>query len=319
MSYSFLNLAEEVLETAKKQENIFALTHEEIWQKAGEYNLQAKCNSSGKTPWKSIQAQIYCDMKTERTLFVKASSHPVRFALKKYVSEGMPIPEPKPSHKKEKTESSFNERELHPLLSRFVGVDPHFRCYTKTIYHEESNKHKRGQNHWLHPDLMGVYFPFDSYQTGTLDIIKSFYESKMKLFSFEMKKEITTSSLRECFFQAVSNSSWANEGYLVALKYEQNDDLIEEMRRLNNSFGIGFIQLDALNVDQSVILIPAKCRDQIDWDTLDRLIEENPNVKSFVDSINEDVSLQKVKNKNEYDEILTDEKIMTWVKEKKIK
>jgi hypothetical protein len=141
----------------------------------------------------------------------------------------------------------------------------------------------------------------------------------MKLFSFEMKKEITTSSLRECFFQAVSNSSWANEGYLVALKYEQNDDLIEEMRRLNNSFGIGFIQLDALNVDQSVILIPAKCRDQIDWDTLDRLIEENPNVKSFVDSINEDVSLQKVKNKNEYDEILTDEKIMTWVKEKKIK
>lgn len=43
MFYSFLNFAEEVLETARKQENILALIHEDIFQKSDEYNLQAKC------------------------------------------------------------------------------------------------------------------------------------------------------------------------------------------------------------------------------------------------------------------------------------
>lgn len=318
MSYSFLQLSKEVLETAEKREGLLALSHEEIWTKAGEYNLQDKCNSSGKTPWKSIQAQIYVDLKRNpKSAFVKVKGRPVRFGLKKFVSENQDVPQidvVKPAKKS----SSYNERDLHPLLTSFVFSSPHFHCYTKTIYHEFSAKHGKGQNHWLHPDLIAVYFPFDSYQIGTLDIIKSFYESKMKLYSFEMKKEITASTLRECFFQAVSNSSWANEGYLVALNYDQDDDVVEEMQRLNNAFGIGFIKLDAENVDQSTVLIPAKFHEQIDWDTLDRLIEENPNVKDFVDSINEDVSLKKIKNKNEYDEILDAEKIGKWIKEKGI-
>jgi hypothetical protein len=34
-----------------------------------------------------------------------------------------------------------------------------------------------------------------------------------------MKKELNFSNLRESYFQAVSNSSWANEGYLVTAEY----------------------------------------------------------------------------------------------------
>jgi hypothetical protein len=33
------------------------------------------------------------------------------------------------------------------------------------------------------------------------------------------------SNVRECFFQAVSNSSWANFGYLVAAEIEGQDTL----------------------------------------------------------------------------------------------
>ena len=38
---------------------------------------------------------------------------------------------------------------------------------------------------------------------------------------------------------ALSNSSWANYGYLVT--FEINEDLDEEMKLLNNAFGIGII------------------------------------------------------------------------------
>lgn len=318
MSYSFIKLAEEVLCEAKERDGILALSHTEIWEMAKKYGLQNKCETSGKTPWQSICAQIYVDMKDNpKSVFTKVGTRPVRFGLKKFVPPDKAFV-PSVNVEKKSVKEPFLERDLHPLLTKFVYSNSHFHCYAKTIYHETSVKHKKGQNHWLHPDLMAVYFPFDSYQTGTLDIIKSFYESKMKLFSFEMKKEITASTLRECYFQAVSNSSWANEGYLVALKYDQDDDFREEMQRLNNSFGIGFIQLDSANIEQSCILIPAKIHEQIDWDSLDRLIEENPDVKNFVDSINGDVLLQKVKNKNEYDEILSDTDMAKWIKDKGI-
>ena len=59
------------------------------------------------------------------------------------------------------------------------------------------------------------------------------------LYSYELKKKIDNDyELKKCFFQAVSNSNWSNKGYLVA--FEINEDLKDEMARLNNSFGIGF-------------------------------------------------------------------------------
>lgn len=318
MAYTLLNLVEDVLNEAYKRENLLALSHIEIWKKAEEYGINKKLETTGKTPWNSIAAQLYVNIRdNENSLFIKIKGHPTRFALKQFVTNAE-IPSKKMVETVKKIEASYNERDLHPLLTKFVYSNNHFHCFTKTIFHETSTKHKKGQNHWLHPDLIAVYFPFDSYQTGTLDIIKSFYESKMKLFSFEMKKDITYSSLRECFFQAVSNSSWANEGYLVALNFDEDNELFEEMQRLNNSFGIGFIQLNSEFIEQSKIIIPARSKEQIDWDALDRLIEENPDVKQFVDSVNEDVSLQKVKNKSEYDEIFDDVKMSKWIKEKGI-
>lgn len=46
-------------------------------------------------------------------------------------------------------------------------------------------------------------------------------------------------------FQAVSNSSWANEGYLVVLQ-EIDSEVLSELRRLNQSFGIGVIKLEKI-------------------------------------------------------------------------
>jgi hypothetical protein len=63
------------------------------------------------------------------------------------------------------------------------------------------------------------------------------------VFSFELKKSLSFGNLREAFFQAVSNSSWANEGYLVAAEISQDEDFLSELRRLSSSFGIGVVQL----------------------------------------------------------------------------
>src|SRR5690554_6017959 len=69
-----------------------------------------------------------------------------------------------------------------------------------------------------------------------------------------------------------------NYGYLVA--FEFSDSLYDEMERLNQSFGIGIIELDA-NPYQSKILFPAKYRD-LDFKTIDKLCNMNNEFEKFI-------------------------------------
>lgn len=101
-----------------------------------------------------------------------------------------------------------------------------------------------------------------------------------KLTSYELKKTINTDyELKKSYFQAVSNSSWANYGYLVAL--EINSNLNDEMERLNQSFGIGVIELKA-NPYESKILFQAKLR-ELDFKTIDKLCRVNKNYEKFIE------------------------------------
>lgn len=303
-TYSFKMLAKDVLE-----KTMTPLTVEEIWDQAKVYGFDNRIETSGKTPWKTLGAQLYVDIRDNpNSDFIQVSKRPVKFSLKQQGSQSV---EPKEVSVAVEQNEKFLERDLHPLLTSFVYSDSHFKCYTKTIYHEKSSKDKKGKNKWLHPDIVGVYFPFDDYSESTLNIIKSFNENSIRLFSFEMKISIDMTHLREYFFQAVSNSSWANEGYLVALKYSEDSVFIDEMRRLNNAFGIGFIKLNAEDVAQSEILLPARENKSNDWEMINRLVEENPDFKSFIDWITEDYQLKKVKSK--YDDILSPERMQEYI------
>jgi len=166
-------------------------------------------------------------------------------------------------------------------------------------------KRKSGINKWLHPDIVGVHFPFESYTENTLKLFDILKVNPYKLYSFELKKELNFSNLRECYFQAVSNSSWAHEGYLVALNLSDGTDLIDEIRRLNNAFGVGVIRLNQEHFMQSEILFSAKERDSLDWDTVNRLVAENPDFRKFLDDLMEDITVGKVKST--YDKIFTTE------------
>lgn len=307
MAYTFFNLSIEVLETVQK-----ALTAEEIWNEAKRLGFDKKLNkNAGLTPEKTIGAKIYTDIKDygDKSKFIKVSKKPVKFYLR-----GMSINNALQTSVQ--TTTSFRERDLHQLLTNFVHSDPHFKCNTKTIYHETSRKYASGQRKWMYSDIVGVYFPFEDYDKNTILMMDSLKDMQCKLFSFEIKKEIDFSNLREYYFQAVSNSSWANEGYVVALKYVNESELLDEMRRLNNSFGIGFIKLNAENIEQSEILFTAKYKNELDWDMINRLVEENPSFCSFVEGINDDIKISKVQYT--YDIVLNSDELEKYIKTKKI-
>ena len=119
---------------------------------------------------------------------------------------------------------------------------------------------------------------------------------------------LTWSNLKESYFQAVSNSSFANEGYLVVFG-EFDDEILEELIRLNASFGIGVIKLESSTIDSRIIL-PSHKR-ELDIVTLNMLVEKNPNFKEFIQTINEDLEIGKRHriSKNRYDIILDNEAI----------
>lgn len=74
---------------------------------------------------------------------------------------------------------------------------------------------------------------------------------------------------------------------------------------LNNAFGIGVIRLDAEHFMQSEILFSAKEKDSLDWDTINRLAEDNRNFKCFLNDLMEDSKVGKVKSR--YDRVYEDE------------
>jgi len=178
--------------------------------------------------------------------------------------------------KKSEKAFSYNERDLHKLLSSYLK---NTAIYSKTIFHEESKSGIDNNQIWTHPDMVGIRF-LKLQTKESQNFLKAINRiDTFKISSYEIKKEINSDSeLKKAFFQAVSNSSWANYGYLVA--FEFSDSLTEEIERLNQAFGIGVIELNA-NPYQSKILFQATYRD-LDFKTIDKLCKMNEKFKNFI-------------------------------------
>lgn len=300
------------------------LSAKEIWDKANELGTIGDYNTTGKTPWATIAAYCYTDINNngDDSMIIQTSSRPAQFFLRKFertidLTKVQQEKEKEIAKKeKEETKKKFNERDLHSILVAYAFGDTHFKANLKTIYHENSSKATKGQNEWLHPDLVGVYFPFRDYNSETLEIQHHLSITSIKLFSFELKISLNFGNLRQSYFQAVSNSSWANEGYLVALNIDDDPTFKDEVRRLNNAFGIGIIKLNTENVFESEILFPSSINPEIDWDTVNRLANENADFKDFLKLITEDCKLGKVKS--QYDKVLKIEELAKYIKEKGI-
>lgn len=268
--------------------------------------------SQGKTPWRTIGAQIYVDMRDNPdSPFIKIDSKPKKFFLKNLISaeELKKIEEEEERKIEASKELKYSERELHPFLTYFANY--YMRIYTKTIYHEKSSKKQYAQ--WLHPDMVGVYLPINEWKNEVLDFAKEIGSPSVILYSFEIKRELGFHNLRESFFQAVSNSSWANEGYLVTANLQQDDELMAELERLSSAFGIGVIKLDIENPDSSEIILPAKHKEELGWDSINKLAKENEDFGKFLTRIKNDFSNREIW-KDYYDKVLEPAELINNIK-----
>ena len=178
-----------------------------------------------------------------------------------------------------KIKNDFYERDLHPL---FVSYLKSQNIFSKTILHEESKNSKDETQKWVHPDIIGVKFTKLNNDI-TSRLLKTLEKKdSCEIISYELKKEINSDyELKKSYFQAVSNSSWANRGYLVAL--DINTNLYSELERLNKAFGIGIIKLHS-NPFESQILFQSSYR-ELDYQTIDKLCNINEKYRDIIEQI----------------------------------
>lgn len=184
------------------------------------------------------------------------------------------IPEVESPKAEEVHQNGFDERSLHKLFCTYLRSRD---IYAKTIFHEKTSSKTDHARKWVHPDIIGVQFEeFDN--DATLSLLKATEpKESVHIYSYELKKKIESDyQLKQYFFQALSNSSWANYGYLVAFEIE--DGLDEEMKRLNNAFGIGIIEMQAT---EAKVLYQAKEK-QLDYNTIEKLNNLNPDFRTFI-------------------------------------
>ena len=303
-----LQLSEKIL-----KETIYPMNPEEIWNYAISKDYVKECNLNGKTPDHTIGAQIYTDIaKNQDSPFFKYSVKPQKFGLTAY-RELYSDSTNTNSHSTKPRRSPFTERDLHPLLVAFIRSNGYFHAYGKTIFHEKSSKYGKNAEKWLHPDIVGVHYAFDDLDKKIVDLATKVGESVVRFYSFELKKEITSDTVREYYFQAVSNSSWANEGYLVSPMI--TDEAMQQLGKLNASFGIGVIKLNLNDIYQSEIVIPSRDNEALDLGMMDDLVRINPDFNELINNIHKTLKTDEP-IAGHYDEVMDSNEIQDYIKKK---
>jgi ParB/RepB/Spo0J family partition protein len=177
---------------------------------------------------------------------------------------------------------TLTEFQLYPYLVEYLKTEHRLFCQR---IDEKRSKNQRGSggNQWLHPDIVAMQPVDKDWNELVRACVQKGGGQRVRLWSFEVKKELNSSNVRMSFFQAVSNSSWANEGYLVATTIANNID--QELRMLSALHGIGVILLIPENLMESGILLPAMAKPEIDWQSVNRIVVENDDFKDFIHKV----------------------------------
>jgi hypothetical protein len=270
--------------------------------------------TKGKTPWAPLGALLYVDVRDNAdTVFVTTSARPKRFILHSLVEslgikvlDASPPPLPKQKH------AEYFEKDLHAFVVYYGFY--YLRAYLKTIRHHKSDKKEFGE--WVYPDIVGCYFSFSDWKDEVVEVSALMGNTAVKLFSFELKRALSIANIREAFFQAVSNSSWANEGYLAAAKIDNDEDFRTELERLSTSFGIGVISIDIEDPDSTALILPAKSKDIVDWETINKLASISPDFRDFLKRIRTDISSREIRREM-YDRVLEKDELVKSLAKKK--
>lgn len=192
--------------------------------------------------------------------------------------------------------NTLSEYDLYPILMDYLKSEHQLYCL-RIDEKRSKNNLGSGGNQWLHPDIVAMEPVAQQWHQYVKSCVLQGGGQSVRLWSFEVKKTLTMGNVRKCFFQAVSNSSWASEGYLVAMSIA--DSRVEqELRMLSALHGIGVILLSVNNPSESELLLPAKKRPEIDWQSVNRIVEENADFKDFTDLVSNYYQTGRVRSKD---------------------
>ena len=303
--WTFFQLAIETLKTVNAP-----LTPEEIWQQSEILGYAQNVYTNSKTPWNTIRATIVSDIikNPTDTLFTRIDEDRGTFFLKgheykqKIGTDTSVQSEPKIK--------KIHEIDLHPLLSTFVLANDHFQCHTKTIVASGGIQGKKGFWKWNYPDIVGIHLPMHLHEVAW-KIHDLFQGNLIRIYSFELKNSLDYDNLRSSFFQAVSNSSWAHEGYLVTSSINQDYRFKESLIGLSRSFGIGIIILNLSSIHDSQILCYSEKKDELDHQVINNLISKNIDFRNFMINVNKSMAAKSLVG--EYDKTFSEEDLESYL------
>lgn len=187
------------------------------------------------------------------------------------------------------------ESALHPYLVKFARE--RFGAYCKTINALKVSKKRDKIGKWTNPDIVGVnptLLDLTPLFQSEIEKLGLFSTKVMQFYSFELKLKIDKSNFTECYFQAVSNSAWANFGYLVVGDLDTDANFLSNLTRLNNGYGIGVIKLNIENPSKSEIVVSAREREIVDINFMNFLADMNTDFYGFVDNARQIIKTKKI-------------------------
>jgi len=135
------------------------------------------------------------------------------------------------------------EEKFRSFYFRYLKLEDSFPVH---VEHTAAVRRQAGVNKWKFPDL--IVLDWEVGETGDdgmfrlngteLRVKQGLGEQPFRLTSVELKVDLTLSTLREYFFQCVSNSKWAHSASLVFACAITDSLLADELRRLGTSYGI---------------------------------------------------------------------------------
>lgn len=187
---------------------------------------------------------------------------------------------------------ALSEAELYPKLIEYLRFEQ--GVFAMRIDEKKSsNKKGAGGNKWLYPDICGLKSEVSDMRASVVSLVNLTASKKSTLWSFEVKKTLSNSNVREAYFQSVSNSSWANSAYLVA---ETIDEAVEgELEMLHRLHGVGVLRLNAEEPSESQILFHSRFRETVDWASFDRLATENADFREYAERLEQFLQTNKLK------------------------
>lgn len=199
------------------------------------------------------------------------------------------------------------EEKFRSLFMRWAQQEQQLPMH---LEHTQAVRQQAGINKWKYPDVVsvkwGVLKDDGGLDKDLLQVRQGLGDQPFRIYSTELKVDVTPSSLREIFFQCVSNSRWAHGAQLAIASKISDDKVAEELKRLGTSYDVSVVSfglspeyLEQLPSAETLLAAPdeqiekllaevryetiasGEERDSLDWEHIRDLQNQHPAMIDF--------------------------------------